>query len=84
MAAGKPIIANPVGDISYFIKKYGVGITAGFEPDDMADKMQEMINNPGLMKKCAANSIKTARNVLSWDTVSGQMEKVYTGILKSR
>jgi glycosyltransferase involved in cell wall biosynthesis len=84
MAAGKPIIANPVGDIDYFIKRYGVGLTAGFEPADMAEKMQKMIKDQALMKKCAGNSLKTARNILNWETVSGEMERVYKKILKER
>ena len=82
MAAGKPIIANPVGDIDYFIKKYGVGVTAGFMPADIAEKMTMLVRNPGLMKRCAANSIKTAQNVLSWGKISKQMEKTYMKILK--
>lgn len=84
MAAGKPIIANPVGDIDYFIKKYKVGITAGFEPAAMADKMIKLSSSPALMKKYSANSLKTARNILSWERVSAEMEKAYKQILKRR
>jgi len=77
MAAGKPIIANPVGDISEWIKKYRVGITADYSGKSIAEKTVFLFKNPGLMKKLGINSRRTAENVLSWDKVSQKMAEAY-------
>jgi len=82
MAAGRPVLANDIGDIGYWIKKYRIGITAKHNAKDIAAKMEMLIKNKRLRKKLARNSYNTAVKVLSWKKVSGDMEKAYNKIIK--
>ncbi len=84
MAAGKPIIANPVGDIAGWIKKYKIGITASYSGKSIAEKTLYLLKRPGLMKKLGRNARKTAENVLSWDKIAGLMEKIYKKALSEK
>jgi glycosyltransferase involved in cell wall biosynthesis len=82
MAAGKPVIANPVGDIAEWIKKYKIGITADYSGESIAEKTLYLFKRPGLMKKLGSSARKTAENVLSWEIVSKKLEKIYSSKVK--
>ncbi len=81
MAAGKPIITNNVGDSGVYIKEYKVGLHAGFDGAGFAKSITKMLSSKAFMKKCAANSLKTARTVLSWKKVSEKLNKTYMKII---
>jgi len=81
MAAGKPIIANNVGDSGVYITKYKVGLHAPFGCPGFAAPIEKMLKNRAFMKKCSANSLKTARTVLSWEKVSKTLEKAYLAVI---
>ncbi|MCX8092704.1 MAG: glycosyltransferase, partial [Candidatus Goldbacteria bacterium] len=51
MAAGKPIIANPVGDIAQIIKNHKIGLTVKYYAEDVAEKTIFLLNRPHLIKK---------------------------------
>lgn len=76
LAAGKPVIANPVGDIEHIIKKYGAGVIAEFDPQKIAEKMQLLLDDPGLAAQYGANARKAAQE-LSWANLAIGLEDFY-------
>lgn len=77
MAAGKPIIANPVGDIAQVIKKHKIGLTIKYFAEDVADKTLYLLNKPGLIKKFGYNARKTAEKFFNWEILAKILNDKY-------
>jgi glycosyltransferase involved in cell wall biosynthesis len=77
MAAGKPILANPVGDVAGLIKKYKIGMTMEYSPDDVAKKALFLLVRPGLIKQMGNNARKTAEKYFNWENFSKKLNEKY-------
>jgi glycosyltransferase involved in cell wall biosynthesis len=77
MAAGRPLIANPVGDMKIWVKKYGIGELADYSGASMAKALEKLLSHKGLMKEYGKNARKTAEKVLSWGLAAEKLEKAY-------
>jgi len=80
LAAGRPMVVNPVGDIAPLLKKYKFGLTASFDPRDIAARISELLDNARLMKACGERARKFAVNNLNWDVLTDKLEKAYIKI----
>lgn len=77
MAAGKPIIANPVGDIAGIIKKHKIGLTINYSGSDVAKKTLFLLSKPTLMKKLGTNARKTAEKYFNWEILANSLNEKY-------
>lgn len=77
MAAGKPILANPVGDIAQIIKKHNIGLIMKYSAVDVAKKTLFLLNKPRLIKKLGANARKTAEKYFNWGILAKELNKKY-------
>ncbi len=77
MAAGKPIIANPVGDIKEWIKKYKIGLSTEYNGRDVAKKALKLFNNTKLREKTGNNARTAAEKVFSWKIMGKKMNDIY-------
>lgn len=82
MAAGKPIIASNIGQISEVIENMQTGILV--EPgnvDDLTNNILYLINDDVLMKKLGQNARKKVENEYSWKINAERIMKIYDEIL---
>ncbi len=77
LAGGKPIIANPVGDIKEWIEKYQCGLLANYDAEDMAECILKVFNDEKLAERLGENARYVAENILSWKNVTDELEKIY-------
>ncbi len=77
MAAGKPIIANPVGDIAQIIKNYNIGLTIKYSSNDVAQKTLFLLKRPGLIKLLGKNSRKVAERYFDWKILAKKLNEKY-------
>ncbi len=83
LAGGKPIIANPVGDIKDWIEKYECGLLANYDAEDMAECILKVFNDEKLVERLGKNARYVAENILSWEKVTDELEKIYKNFIKN-
>jgi glycosyltransferase involved in cell wall biosynthesis len=77
MAAGRPVVSNPVGEVQTLMQKHQVGVLTGFDPDSFAKGICEILSDPeraGQMQKTAR---RLAETELNWDKVIDELEAAY-------
>jgi len=83
MAAGVPVIATNVGGISDFLKdpSTGSGLATGLfcslEPDDIASKVNVMLDNETLRREIIKNSNILVEGKYNWDKIAEQYKEIF-------
>jgi len=83
MAAGLPIIATPVGALKYAIEdgKNGWKLeSVPPEPEEIAEKIIELIEDPDLMKEMSENNLLEAKSKYDVKAVTDDIVKIYKEI----
>lgn len=81
MAFGLPIITRPVGGIPDFFINGKMGIlTESLNPDDYAQYIEKLINNPTLTKTISLTNYKYAKEHFWASIVAHQMEQIFKNI----
>jgi glycosyltransferase involved in cell wall biosynthesis len=79
MAAGRPTIASPVGDIKTIIETYNVGLLANDE--GFAAAITKLLTDSRLWETLGQNARRTAETVYNWSRLIDQLEEFYQYIL---
>lgn len=83
MAAGRPVVAGPVGDVKTIVEKYSVGLFADDRPSFL-EAFRHLYANADLRKKMGQTARHVAETVFNWNTLAEQLEVFYTRILTER
>ena len=83
MAAGKPIVATDVGGVSELVTDgvEGFLVESGNAPL-FAEKLESLINNPGLRKSFGENGLKKIQEFDIRRKVA-RMQEIYTNLVKT-
>jgi glycosyltransferase involved in cell wall biosynthesis len=82
MASGMPIIMTPTGGADELIVEGVNGYIVKFrDGDDIAEKLEKLINDPELTKNMGIESRKIAEK-MSWESVAQKYFEVYKKIIK--
>ncbi len=76
LAAGRPILANPTGEVKKLLNQEKIGIFASENPKKFAETANNFLNNTLLQESLGKNARKVAIK-LSWTSVAQQLEKTY-------
>ena len=78
MAMGLPIIGTPIGGIPDFLEDRKTGLFCEVNnPQDIAKKVKEILDNELLRKTLAENGLDLVRERYNWDKISEEMRKVF-------
>jgi glycosyltransferase involved in cell wall biosynthesis len=81
MCLGRPTISNPYGDINHLFDEYQIGLLADFDPQDFAQKIIGVLENPSLASQLGTNARWVAETKLSWPELIKTLEEFYFQIL---
>lgn len=84
MSIGRPTISNPVGDIKYLFQEHQIGLLAECEPNDFAQKIITVLENPSLASHLGHNGRHVAETELSWTNIIRRLEEFYIQILQQQ
>jgi glycosyltransferase involved in cell wall biosynthesis len=79
LAAGRPIIANPVGDVKTIIEQYQAGLlvdTTGF-----AEAILQLRQDAQLRERLGQNARRAAETAYAWPKLIDQLEAFYADLL---
>jgi len=83
MAAGRPVLLNPYGDLHEFAKKYPNGlIITAWNEIEIEDKISGIYNGKYDLDMMGKYNRQTAERELSWGRQSVMLEEFYKKILK--
>jgi N-acetyl-alpha-D-glucosaminyl L-malate synthase BshA len=78
MACGTPVIGSNVGGVPDIIKDgYNGFLVPEKSPEDLADKIIELLSNRKLAKEFSVNGLKTVKERFSGERVSEQFMSIY-------
>jgi glycosyltransferase involved in cell wall biosynthesis len=86
MAAGLPVITTPVAGLADAIEDYREGLILKDippKPNEIAENLIKLLENPELMKKICINNLKRAKEEFDISKISGKIISIYDTILKN-
>ncbi|WP_158824709.1 glycosyltransferase family 4 protein [Mucilaginibacter lacusdianchii] len=82
MACGTPVIGSNVGGIKYTVVDGETGsLVAPEQPQQLAEKIEELVGQPALLTQMGANAIKRVNNYFTWAHVADKIGQLYTKML---
>jgi glycosyltransferase involved in cell wall biosynthesis len=79
MAAGRPTVASPVGDVKTIVETYDVGLTAS--DDGFAQAISSLLGNSHLAEELGRNARQAAETTFSWSHLVDQLVDFYQKLL---
>jgi glycosyltransferase involved in cell wall biosynthesis len=76
LAAGRPIVANPTGEVKKMLMKEEIGVLVSEEPKLFAKGISDLLNDHKKMEKLGKNAREVGLK-LSWTSVAKQLEGFY-------
>lgn len=77
LAAGRAVLANPVGDLVEVFRAHSVGMLAGDSLEEYGIAMAALLDDPARSEQLARNRRKAAETVLAWEFLAPKLEAVY-------
>jgi len=81
LAAGRPVLSNPVGEVSALIKAEKVGILTDSTPESFARGITELLNQPAELEEMGIAARETAVRQLSGSAYADKLEAIYRSCL---
>jgi glycosyltransferase involved in cell wall biosynthesis len=82
MAAGRPIVSNPTGDIINLFKNHKIGLLASETPEDLAAKTLQLLANERLSSEIGIRARQTAERYFDWRLLSKKLEACFIEVRK--
>jgi glycosyltransferase involved in cell wall biosynthesis len=79
MAAGRPTVASPVGDVKLIMEQHRLGLLA--DDSGFAAAISELLANQALCDEVGANARFVAETIFDWKSHVDEVEKFYGSIL---
>ncbi len=83
MASGLPVLACPVGGIEDYLRDGENGIHIERDPQNIARKLDLVLNNPQVHKRLREGGLATAQNY-AWDKIAKQYLKLFDEVLAEK
>jgi glycosyltransferase involved in cell wall biosynthesis len=83
MSLGRPFVTNPTGDVRTLVQEYRAGAMADTTPQDFADKIIFLLQNPDLANRMGHNGREAALTRYNWSSLVGTLEDFYLRILST-
>jgi len=77
LAAGRPIISNPVGEVQVMMQKHPAGILTEFTPESFAEGIRTVLADSAQAEQMQKTARRAAETDLRWDHIIDEIEKAY-------
>jgi glycosyltransferase involved in cell wall biosynthesis len=83
MAAGRPTVSNPTGDMVNLFQTHKIGLLAYEDPDDFANKTLTLLNNEDLLAKIGKRAREVAEEYYDWKLMAKSLERCFIKVIKN-
>jgi len=81
LSVGVPIVANDVGGWTEDIKRYKAGVVTGNSPEEFAEGLIWLLDNPKMMEEYSHNSLRLLNEKYNWEKIAKILAKEYEKLL---
>jgi glycosyltransferase involved in cell wall biosynthesis len=81
MGAGRPIVANPTGDIATLLTQHPIGILTGETPKEFAEAIVSLLHDPALADTLGRNARALAESTYAWPLIASRLSAFYEQVL---
>ncbi|MBF4469034.1 MAG: glycosyltransferase [Methanobrevibacter arboriphilus] len=81
MACGKPLILTKNNHIHTWVDN-NTGLSAEYDKNDLADKIQKLLADEKLMEKFGKNGLKEIKENYNWDSIEKKIELIYRELIE--
>jgi glycosyltransferase involved in cell wall biosynthesis len=81
LAAGRAIVANPVGDLVDVFQEYDVGLLAGESPEEYGSAIAELLSDEDRCARLGKRAREVAEGRYAWRHVAPALLEVYAKAL---
>jgi glycosyltransferase involved in cell wall biosynthesis len=83
LAAGRPLVTNPTGDVGRLLEVFPVGVLAAEDPHAMADAVLRLLEDGRARQAMGTEAERLASHEFSWDARGAALEDFYRGLIGS-
>lgn len=80
LAAGRPIVASPVGDVKTIVEEFGVGLLAA--NDEFANAIERLLKDERLRNLMGSAARHAAETAFDWEHLIDRLEAFYQRIVR--
>jgi glycosyltransferase involved in cell wall biosynthesis len=84
MAAGRPVVSNPVGDSGQMIRSEGIGLLADETPEAFAQAICKLLSDPDQRTMMGQRARHLAETTYSWKARAEQVSVLYQDLINSQ
>jgi glycosyltransferase involved in cell wall biosynthesis len=81
LAAGRPVVTNPVGEMVPLFERHAAGLLADETPESFAAAIARLLEDRALAEAMGANARQVAEDHLAWDVVTRDLARCYQLVL---
>lgn len=81
LASGRPVVANPTGDVADLVRQEGFGLLAEEAPEAMAAAASQLFEKPELREEMGRKGRALAEGRLGWPSLAAAVERLYLSLL---
>ncbi len=82
LAAGRPVVTNPVGEMVPLFQQHAVGLMAEESPESFADAIARLLSNRTLAEEMGRTARRVAETHLSWEVVTTDLLRCYERVTR--
>ncbi|RME62326.1 MAG: glycosyltransferase, partial [Caldilineae bacterium] len=82
MAAGRPTVASPIGDVAKIVQKHKIGLLAT-DVDQFAVSLETLLVDRPLCRRMGAQARRVAETTFAWPRLIDRLEVFYTALLNT-
>lgn len=83
LAAGRPVVATRVGEVTQTVERGGFGLLADDRPEDLAGQVLWLFTHPEEAAEMGTLGRQLAETELRWDDIAGDLAAYYGRVLAS-
>ncbi len=83
LAAGRPVVTNPTGDLGHLVAEEGIGVVAPEDPRGFADAVLELLAAPARRREMGTRARALAETTYAWRTHAAALEELYGELVET-
>jgi len=81
MAAGRPTVSNPTGDMVNLFETHNIGLLASENPEDFAQTTLQLLSNDDLLNEIGQSARVVAEKYYDWKQMARKLERCFMEVV---
>jgi glycosyltransferase involved in cell wall biosynthesis len=82
LAAGRPVVTNPTGELGRLVEREGVGVLASEDAESFAKAIDDLLRDEPRRREMGERARRLAETRMSWGAVASELDRFYRALLE--